>query len=384
MRNRWLFLSVLILTSTAVLANGIPALGRQLFFDPNLSQSRTQSCATCHDPNHAFSDQRPNRAERSASTGHSDELLGDRNTPSTSYAAMIPQFHIDADGLPRGGLFLDGRANTLTDQAREPFLNPIEMGLTDLHQFATRIRANTSYAKLFKSAFDGATYDDDTRLYTAATQALASFQRGADFSTFDSRYDRFLAGEIELTIEEELGRRLFFSDLVNCMNCHLQERNRVQAREMFSDFRYHNIGLPRHRGLRRANGLGEAHTDIGLAVREDVDAVLSRGQYRTPSLRNVAVTPPYMHHGLFQRLETALHFYNRYLVDNHEAGINPESEQPWGPAEVGDTIAHELLSEGQPLGADRIATLIVFLRALTDRRYEHLLPSLKPAGEEHP
>ena len=356
-------------------------LGRALFFDTTLSASSTQSCATCHDPSRAFIDSRDNAVHGAASTGHEPSLLGDRNTPSIAYAAMTPEFHREDDGGVRGGFFLDGRANTLADQAREPFLNPVEMALDGISGFAERIRRNTTYEKLFVDAFDQDTYANDERLYFAAANALAAFQRGTEFSQFDSRYDRFLAGEIELTMEEELARRLFFSDLVNCMNCHLQERNRIQPREMFTDFRYHNIGLPRHDTLRAANGLGASHTDTGLAARADVDTQTSSGKFRTPSLRNVVVTAPYMHHGLFQHLETAIHFYNRYLVDNQDAETNPETGRPWGQPEVTANIELDLLSQGQPIGKARIQSLIVFLRTLTDSRYEHLLEPAEQTGE---
>ncbi|MGR8919428.1 MAG: methylamine utilization protein MauG, partial [Gammaproteobacteria bacterium] len=96
--------------------------------------------------------------------------------------------------------------------------------------------------------------------------------------------------------------------------------------------------------------------------------------------RNIAVTAPYMHNGVFERLETALFFYNQYLVRNAEVGINPETGAPWGPPENPQNIAHELLEGGHPMDAERIETLIAFLRTLTDRRYEHLL---EPSLEDH-
>jgi cytochrome c peroxidase len=90
-------------------------------------------------------------------------------------------------------------------------------------------------------------------------------------------------------------------------------------------------------------------------------------------LRNVAVTGPYMHNGVFQELETAIIFYNRFLLGSEESRINPETNQPWGEAEVPSTIELELLREGQPLTDRRVSQLVAFLETLTDLRYEHLL-----------
>ena len=97
------------------------------------------------------------------------------------------------------------------------------------------------------------------------------------------------------------------------------------------------------------------------------------GRFRVPSLRNVAVTGPYMHNGVFQKLETAILFYNRFLLGSEESLVNPETGRPWGPAEVPETIDEELLRGGQPLTEARVSYLVAFLETLTDARYEHLL-----------
>ncbi|MEQ8231830.1 MAG: cytochrome c peroxidase [Gammaproteobacteria bacterium] len=362
-------LILLALPAGAATDDSLAALGRALFFDTNLSARRTQSCASCHDPAHAFADPRDNGVGGAVSPGDDGVSRGTRNAPSIAYAAAVPAFARDATGTPRGGFFHDGRAQTLAAQAAEPLTNPREMALPDTAAVLARVRENPAYVSAFEEAFGAGVLDDAGRGMDAITRALAAFEHGAPFVAFDSRYDRFLAGELELTIEEELGRRLFFSDLTNCMACHLEEPGRVKQREAFTDHRYHNIGVPAHPLLRATE------PDRGLAANPAVDDADAVGRFRTPTLRNVAVTAPYMHNGVFAHLATALAFYNQYVVRNDQVGINPETGQAWGERPYAHTIERDRLGQGQPLDATRIRHLTAFLRALTDRRYEHLLPA---------
>ena len=358
----------------------LSALGRALFFDVNLSAQRSQACATCHQPERAFSDGRDNRAGGAASLGGDGHSLGDRNTPALAYAALVPNFQREADGEYRGGLFHDGRARDLAEQAAEPPLNPIEMAMPDAAGVIARVREQAYYVAAFKKLFRDDIFDDTQAAYAALTTAIAAFEQGPPFATFDSRYDRYLAGDYTMSDEEELGRRLYFSDLTNCMHCHLLRINTERVHEPFTDFRYHNIGLPINIALRTSNGRGVDVRDRGLGAHPDVDDARAEGKFRTPTLRNVAVTAPYMHNGVFARLETAISFYNQYIVVNANAGINPETNAAWGKPEVADNIAIELLREGQPLDDERIAALVAFLRTLTDRRYEALLTPTQPPG----
>lgn len=378
----------LALCATAVLAllPGSPAgqadepgadprvtLGRALFFDPNLSAARTQACAGCHDPARAFSDARDNGVGGAVSRGDDGHSLGDRNAPATTYAFMAPAFGRDASGAWAGGFFHDGRAATLEAQAAEPFTNPLEMALPDAAAVLARVRENPFYVREIDRAFGPGTAADDEAAFEAVTRALAAFERSGEFATFDSRYDRYLAGELELTALEEMGRSVFFSPMTNCASCHVLQRAGVSRHEPFTNYRYHNIGIPVNDRVRAANGLGAAHRDEGLAANPAVDDPALAGKFKVPSLRNVAVTGPYMHNGVFRELRTALAFYNRYVVRSVESDTNPETGAPWGEAEHPDTIDLALLSEGQPLDALRLDALVAFLEALTDRRYEPLL-----------
>lgn len=346
------------------------ALGERLFFDTNLSANRTQSCATCHDPDHGFADPRG-----MASTGDDGQSMGDRNAPTASYAALIPPFHRTDTGEWMGGQFLDGRAARLEDQAAGPPLNPIEMAMPDKASVVARLREDAVYAAAFPSLFGAGVLDDPERGYTAMTKAIAAFERTPVFSPFTSKYDRFLRGEAKLTDQEELGRVLFFSNqFTNCAQCHQLSRDPMDPRETFSDNLYHNIGTPENPDLRALNGIAPGTVDDGLAANPAVAGdPAQRGKFRTPTLRDVAVTGPYMHNGVFADLRTVILFYNSFNTRNDARKINPETGAPFGPPPVADTLAIDKLTGAPALDDKRIDALIAFLGTLTDERYEPLL-----------
>lgn len=360
----------LLLGPMGALAADAIAVGRALFHDPNLSLQRTQSCATCHSPALAFTDPRSEPARGAVSLGADGKSLGRRNAPTLTYVALTPPFGRDAEGY-LGGHFYDGRAATLLDQIEGPLLDPTEMAMPDIAAVAARLRENAQILQALKALTAGLDVGDDAALFRAALQAIVAFERSEAFSTFDSKYDRFLAGTATMTPDETMGREIFFSDLANCHSCHLQDPERRAEREPFTSFRYFNIGAPANPALLAARP--GTPVDLGLASNPAATGPQSRGKFRTPSLRNIAVTAPYMHNGAFAELETAVRFYGKYIVSNDFSEINPESAQPWGPAEVPETIDLALLAGGQPIGPIRARQLTAFLRTLTDQRYETLL-----------
>lgn len=347
-------------------------VGRALFFDANLSAGRNQSCATCHDPARGFVDARDNGVGGAASRGSDGNALGDRNAPSAAYAALVPPLSRDAQGDYAGGLFHDGRARDLIEQAGQPMLNPLEMQMPDAAAVVARVRQNPTYVTALTTHFGAALFADDAAAFAAIGAAIAAFERAPALLAFDSRYDRSLRGEVKLSEDEEQGRVLFFSTLTNCTSCHLLETTHLAERETFSSYRYFNIGIPANTALRARNGKA-GQVDEGLRANPAVDDDAQRGKFRVPSLRNVAVTAPYMHNGVFKDLHTAIFFYNQHLVKNAQNAINPETGQPWGPPEVAATVDHARLGLGQPLDEERIALIIAFLKTLTDRRFEPLL-----------
>jgi cytochrome c peroxidase len=350
-------------------------LGGALFTDVNLSKNRSQACASCHSPQLAFTDPRetPN-VGGAVSLGDDGHSLGDRNAPTAAYASLAPEFHIKPDGKPAGGLFHDGRAKNLEEQAAGPPLNPIEMGMPDKASVVARLKENPAYAEAFGALFGPNVLDDSEQGYGAMTKAIAAFERTPEFSPFDSKYDRSLRGEAVLTQQEELGRVLFFSSqFTNCSKCHRLNAQGGTEKEVFSNFEYHNIGTPLNRVVRTANGSEAGRIDHGLLANTTVSDKAHDGKFKVPTLRNVAVTGPYMHNGVFKDLRTVVLFYNKYNSKNPKRQIDPETKALWEAPEVPANLSLKELETGPALDDKRIDALVAFLKTLTDKRYEHLL-----------
>lgn len=237
-------------------------LGRRLFYDPILSGDSTQACASCHVQANAFGD------PRQFSFGI-DGIAGNRNAPAIVNAGWNP------------ANFWDGRASTLEDQAKQPVTNPIEMHETWERAVAKLLR-HRDYPDLFRASFGTR---DITR--ERAAMAIAQFERTLVSS--GSRYDRFLRGELQLTPSERRGYALFFTERAECFHCHVDKT--------FTDQSYHN------------NGLDSLVTDRGRIEVTGDPADL--GKFKTPTLRNVEFSAPYMHDGRFATLEAVVAHYAR-------------------------------------------------------------------------
>ncbi|MCE5971914.1 methylamine utilization protein MauG [Sinirhodobacter sp. WL0062] len=348
----------------------LEAWGEALFFDTALSANRTQSCATCHSPEAGFVDAR----EGAVSLGDDGHSLGDRNAPPAAYASFSPAFHKTTEGKWKGGQFHDGRAATLADQAKGPPLNPIEMGMKDEAAVAERLWANPRYLATMTTLSGPEAAHDPLKAYDAMAEAIAAFEQSETFQPFDSKYDRFLRGEVRLTDEEELGRLLFFSNqFTNCNICHQLRQGPLEEKETFSNYEYHNIGVPANTAVRAVNGVAGDHVDRGLLDNPAVDDPAQAGKFKVPSLRNVAVTSPYMHNGVFSDLRTVVLFYNKYNSKLPERQINPETGAPFAAPEVAQNLSLTELETGPALDDKRIDAIVAFLRTLTDARYEPLL-----------
>lgn len=347
------------------------ALGEALFFDTNLSANRTQACATCHSPDFGFSDPRMADPGGAASLGDDGVSLGGRNAPSASYASFTPPFHVRADGVAIGGQFWDGRAKTLADQAGGPPLNPVEMGMPSKAAVAERLAENPDYMAAFQILM-GVDGSDPHALYAAMTDAIAAFELTKEFAPFDSKYDRYLRGEAKLTDQEELGRVLFFSQqFTNCNLCHQLSSSAMDPRETFTNYEFHNIGVPVNADLNAA--IGRTTPDHGLLENPQIDDPAQDGKFKVPTLRNVAVTGPYMHNGVFADLRTVVLFYNKYNSLAPRRQINPETGESWRAPEVPGALSVDFLTEGPALDDKRVDALVAFLKTLTDQRYEYLL-----------
>lgn len=345
------------------------ALGEVLFFDKNLSKNRTQSCATCHNPDFGFVDNRDNGVKAQASLGDDGHSLGDRQAPSAAYAMFSPKFHYDKKEKEfKGGQFWDGREATLAGQAGGPPTNPIEMGLTSKEFAVNRIKENPYYVDGFKKVFGEDIFKNKDNAYSSMAKAIEAFEQTKEFAPFDSKYDRFLEGEYELTVLEDLGRTLFFSnDNNSCSACHMLKGEDKKG-ETFTNYEYHNIGTPINHELRAKNGVKDI--DKGLLNNPAVTDEKHLGKYKVPTLRNVAVTAPYMHNGVFKDLKTVTEFYDKY--NNKERVNNPETNKPWDKPEVKETINLDDL-KAKKQNDRKIDALVAFMKLLTDKKYEHLI-----------
>lgn len=349
-------------------------LGAQLFFDKNLSKNRTQSCATCHDPATSFVDKRDNVIGGAASLGDDGKSFGDRNAPSAMYAKLVPRFHQNKKGEYVGGQFWDGRETDLKGQAGGPPLNPVEMGMPDKTSVVERIQENEAYVTAFKQFFGDTIFEDDEKAYAAMAKAIGEFEKiDKLFAPFNSKYDRYLKGKAELTDQESLGESLFFSQqFTNCNRCHQVKAFPGSLKETFTDSKFHNLGVPVNTKLREINGKGEDFVDHGLLDNPAVDDEAQDGKFRVPTLRNVAVTGPYMHNGVFQDLRTVVLFYDQF--NNSNRTINPETKETWKKPEVDKNLALKTEEFQAPALKDHeIDALVAFMKTLTDQRYEHLI-----------
>lgn len=361
-------------TAPAKTALNKAELGQALYFDTNLSANRTQSCATCHAPEAGFADPRDNGVKGAVSLGDDGKSLGDRHAPSAAYAMFSPDFQLGNNGIYKGGQFHDGRENDLAGQAGGPPTNPIEMGLTSKAMAVSRLQENPIYVDNFTALYGNNIFADHDKAYAAMADSIAAFERTELFAPFDSKYDRFLKGEAELTAAEELGRTLFFSQqFTNCNLCHQLKPNPGAEQETFSNYEYRNIGVPVNTAVRAVNGVAADHIDHGLLDNPAVNDPAQDGKFKTPTLRNVAITGPYMHNGVFQDLRTVVLFYNKYNSRSAKRQINPETGEQWAAPEVPQTLDMKELETGPALNDQRIDALVAFMKTLTDKRYEHML-----------
>jgi cytochrome c peroxidase len=349
-------------------------LGKQLYFDNNLSFNRTQSCATCHDPNHGFVDKQNTKFKGAVSLGDDGKSFGDRSAPTASYANQIPSFHLHTDGHYIGGQFWDGREKDLIGQAGGPPLNSMEMGMPSKEFVLKRLKENNSYSINFKKVYGNDVFDSPESAYKALTKSIASFEETDFFSPFNSKYDRYLTGNYKLSEQEDLGMTLFFSEqFTNCNQCHQLKSLPATEKETFSKYTYHNIGIPVNKAVREHNQTPNEYRDLGLFNHPLVTETSNIGKFKVPTLRNVAVTAPYMHNGIFEKLETVVAFYNKYNSKSKKNQINPETNKIWDEPEVEENISLTELEFGPALDSKRINALVAFMKLLTDQRFEYLI-----------
>jgi len=302
------------------------AVGQALFSDTTLSASGQQACATCHVPAHGYA---AGDGQPVPLGGPRMDLQGLRNAPSLVYALYTPTFHFESDGTPVGGFFRDGRAASLADQATQPFVTPFEMANANAEEVKGRLLGRP-YLPDFVSVFGRDTLNDADTTLQRIGQAIAAYEKeDPSFHPFSSKFDYWRNRKAQLSAQETNGMALFIRpDKGNCAACHVITAGNGLP-PLFTDFTYDNIGIPRNWKISANNdavpgpeyvpqnggGLGDPghnYFDMGLCgpLRSDVSAIrFLCGQFKVPTLRNIAITGPYFHNGAFDSLQDAVNWY---------------------------------------------------------------------------
>jgi cytochrome c peroxidase len=335
-------------------------LGSLMFSDPNLSNPTGQSCADCHTPSRAFTDP---ESDHSTSSGAVTTRFGPRNAPTAMYASHVPALHFDGDTQQlQGGLFWDGRADTLEHQAAKPLLNPLEMNNPDKASVVATVR-QAAYAQQFRDVFGATSLDDDDQAFAHVTEAIAAFERTQTFSPFSSKYDQYLAGKATLSDAEQRGLAIFEDPKRgNCASCHPSRPAADGTPPLFTNHGYANLGIPKYKNSlylvmpAPLNTMGDQYIDHGLM--NTVSDPAQDGKFRVPTLRNVAHTGPYGHNGYFENVEYIVDFLNTRDVGSPDVGAWPPPEVPANVDKV--NVGHLGLSQQD------VNDLVAFLSTLSD------------------
>lgn len=336
--------------------SNIEQLGKQIFFDTQLSNPPGQSCGSCHQPDKAFSN------NLIVHSGADALKFTNRNTPSLAYVSKTPAFGyatIEGNVVPVGGLFWDGRVDGLEDQALAPFLNPLEMGNSNVTELVRKI-INRPYFDQLMAEFQltAASNEDIT---TAIQRALNAYQNSTEFNKFNSKFDHWLDRKVSMSRVEFIGKRLFERvDKGNCAACHTLNKQHANDQPMLTDFTYDNIGVPInpdnpfYQLPATINPLGKHYKDYGLGSTNRMKDQRYLGMFKVPTLRNIALTAPYMHNGVFKTLREVVEFYN-----------SRDDESRWGRPEVPYNV-NEVELGNLKLTEIEIDALVAFMKTLTD------------------
>ena len=347
-------------------------MGKDLFFDTNLSTPPGQSCATCHAPEVGF--KRPDSDINNHGAVYPGAVFtrsGNRAPPTAAYGGDSPVLNYDEDEeVWTGGMFWDGRAtgwtlgDPLAEQAMGPFLNPLEQNNPNARLVVIKV-SMSEYAELFEEVWGPGSLDfvDDVEgTYERIARSIAAYERSMEVNPFSSKYDYYLAEEADLTEQEALGLELFEGKAM-CSACH--------PAPLFTDFTYDNLGVPKNTENpfydmpKKWNPEGEEWVDYGLggflksAGNDPGVYEPELGKHKVSTLRNVDMRPDvefikfYGHNGYFKSLEEIVHFYNTRDV---ETWLPPEYPLNINTDELGDL----------DLTLDEEAAVVAFLKTLSD------------------
>ena len=383
--------------------SSLAAVGRSVFFDKSMSNPvGTQSCASCHMPSVGFAGMGDGPGfVQGVGQGAVVGAFGGRKPPSAAYASFSPIMTLatppadPADPVApvpefNGGLFWDGRATGLrlgspaAEQALGPFLNAAEHNVADKQTILNTIKSSKYYS-LWLSAFNNEAIDLSTQAsidanYDKVGRAIAAYEATADVNKFSSKFDAYMKGQTRLSAAEARGLAIFNLQ-GECYDCHESVSHDGITPALFTDFGYHNLGLPRNEATPNKRMLLEQ--DLGLGG--ELQTVLSNGQFKypaewraqavaqygkfkTPTVRNVAAggNRRYMHNGVFNSLEQVVHFYNTRDVAG--AGWTIDGAfKTW--AQLGKEVNLNVEIHGAGnlgLTPQQESDLVAFMKALSD------------------
>ena len=385
-------------------------LGQQIFYDTSFSASGQLSCASCHSPQHAYG---PPNDGPVVLGGPTLSSQGVRAVPSLEYLERQPPFSIGPDDptneevnltqmaalgqtatraqkiatqtaqaaanlVPQGGLFWDGRANTLQDQAIAPLLDPREMDGGSVEKVAAKL-GQASYSKRFVELFGPGIFGNPRLLVAEAMFAVGRYQiEDPSFHPYTSKFDYWLEGKARLSAAEMRGYNLFNDPKkANCGGCHSAQPTRDGLPPLFTDHQYEALGAPRNFAL--SVNKDPDYFDLGICgpVRSDMATQKQYcGMFVTPTLRNTATRRVFFHNGVFRTLQEVLDFYNFRDTDPQKVyprGSNGTVQkyddipaQFQANVDVADAPFDRHFGETPAMTAQDEADIIAFLQTLTD------------------
>lgn len=358
-------------------------LGRQLFFDTNLSASGKMSCATCHQPDHAYA---PANDVAVQLGGEKMDQAGTRSVPSLRYLSYTPLFtrHFyfpTSEGLedegPTGGFTHDGAVASLHEQASVPLLSANEMANASAQSVAQKVQAS-AYAKQFQQVFGEQIFSDPNQVVNQVGLALEAFQlEDVSFHPYTSKFDAVISGNATFSEPELRGYRVFKDPSKgNCAKCHVDNVGAGGKPAQFTDFEFEAIGVPRNPTI-PANKVA-SYFDLGLCgpYRHDLSKETNFcGMFKTPTLRNVATRKVFFHNGFFHNLDDVMHFYVErdshpqkwYSSKNGKVQLYDDLPKQWRSNVDHINAPFDRKKEAAPaLTEAEIKDLIEFLNTLTD------------------
>ena len=381
----------------------IEELGKLILFDKKLSVRNNQSCASCHAPEVGFTGPIPGINLRGAVYfGSIRKNFGNRKPPTAAYATTSPLFDYDPDeGLFFGGNFWDGRAtgwdlgNPAADQARGPFLNPVEQALPDKSAVVNRVC--NALLSMFELVWGEGACNDVDEAYNQIALSIAAYEDSIEVNQFSSKYDAVQAGMATFTTQEQFGFELF-NGKGQCVLCHVTEGNGPNGGDLFTDYTFDNLGVPKN-PLNPFYETDPGFVDQGLGALATTDPIwrsapfvtsevllLTTGQImalasendgkqKVPTLRNVDKRPgpgyvkSYTHNGYFKSLKGIVHFYNtRDVLDvcpDNYTERQALAANCWPEPEVAANVnADELGNLG--LSDDEEDAIVAFMMTLSD------------------